>query len=182
VVSLALMAKYDLDEVTGTAYGLELLGWLAAAAGRHGRAAWLLGAAEPLWAKCGARLSNAGPWEKRHAKAVVASRAALGAEEFAALFDAGARHPRDQVVALAINDADTLDGPVPRELRSRALMLTEREREIAYLAAAGLSTEQIATQLFLPPQAVSVWLGSVFGKLGVSSAAQLGPWLGEPGR
>jgi predicted ATPase/DNA-binding CsgD family transcriptional regulator len=177
-LSLTLMAKYNLDEVTGTAYGLELLGWLAERAGRHQRAAWLLGAAEPLWAKCGARLSNAAAWERRHAEAVVSSRAALGAEEFAALFDAGAGHPRDQVVALAINDADSLDGPAPRHPRPGALALSEREREIAYLAAAGLSVEQVSDELFLPPAAVAAYLASVFGKLGVSSAAQLGPWLG----
>jgi DNA-binding NarL/FixJ family response regulator len=56
--------------------------------------------------------------------------------------------------------------------------LTEREREIAVLAAAGLSAAQIASQLFLPPHAVTEHLASVFGKLGISAATQLGPWLG----
>jgi len=56
--------------------------------------------------------------------------------------------------------------------------LTDREREISFLAVAGLSAEQIAGQLFLPPQEVADQLASVFAKLGVTSAAQLGPWLG----
>ena len=179
VLSLALTAKYDLDEVTGTAYGLELLGWLAAAAGRYQRAAWLLGAADPLWAQFGARLSNAAPWEERHQAAAAAARAALGEERYQAVFRAGGLHPLGQVVALAINDADTLGGPVPGTARPGAATLTDREREIAVLAAAGLSAAQIAGQLFLPPRAVEDHLASVFGKLGVSSAAQLGPWLGE---
>jgi non-specific serine/threonine protein kinase len=179
VLSLALTAKYDLDEVTGTAYGLELLGWLAAAAGRHERAAWLLGAADPLWVQFGARLSNAAPWEQRHQDAVAAARAVLGDDRYQAVFRAGGLHPLGQVVALAINDADTLGGPVPGAARPGAATLTDREREIAVLAATGLSARQIAKQLFLPPRAVEEHLASVFGKLGVSAAAQLGPWLGE---
>ncbi|HEY0936093.1 MAG TPA: LuxR C-terminal-related transcriptional regulator [Trebonia sp.] len=179
VLFLALTAKYDLDEVTGTAYGLELLGWLAAGAGRYQRAAWLLGAAGPLWERLGARLSNAAPWEHRHAAAVAATAAALGVGGWTALSAAGARYPLGQVVALAINDADTLDAPVPGVARPGAGTLTTREREVAGLAAAGLSAAQIAGQLFLPPDAVTSDLASVFGKLGVSSAAQLGPWLGE---
>ena len=175
--SLALMAKYDLDEVTGTAYGLELLGWLAAGAGRYERAAWLLGAADPLWVRCGARVSNAAQWEQRHADAAAAAAAALGPAAWAELFGAGARHPLDQVVALAINDADSLGGPVPGVPRPGPGTLTAREREISFLASAGLSPEQIAGQLFLPPQEVADHLASVFAKLGVSSAAQLGPWL-----
>jgi predicted ATPase/DNA-binding CsgD family transcriptional regulator len=179
VLSLALTAKYDLEEVTGTAYGLELLGWLAAGAGRYERAAWLLGAADPLWMALGARLSNAGPWEQRHQDAAAAARRALGDDSYAAVFGAGGRHPLGQVVALAINDADTLGGPVPGAARPGAGTLTGREREIAGLAAVGLSSAQIAGQLFLPPRTVEQHLASVFGKLGVSSAAQLGPWLGE---
>jgi non-specific serine/threonine protein kinase len=180
VLSLALMAKYDLDEVTGTAYGLELLGWLAAGSGRYERAAWLLGAAGLLWTRLGARLSNAGPWEQRHQEVTAATTKALGEDTFARLFAAGGEHPLGQVVALAINDADTLGDPVPGADSPGAGTLTDREREIAFLAAAGLSVGQIARQLFLPPQAVSEHLASVFGKLGVASAAQLGPWLGEP--
>jgi non-specific serine/threonine protein kinase len=179
VLSLALTAKYDLDEVTGTAYGLELFGWLAAAAGRYQRAAWLLGAADPLWVQFGARLSNAAPWEQRHQAAAAAARRALGDDGYQAVFLAGGLHPLGQVVALAINDADTLGGPVPGAASPGAATLTDGEREIAVLAAAGLSGAQIAGQLFLPPRAVEEHLASVFGKLGVSSAAQLGPWLGE---
>jgi non-specific serine/threonine protein kinase len=176
-----LLGQYDLDEVTGTAYGLELFGWLAARSGRAGRAAWLLGAADALWDRLGVRLGNAAAREQRHASAAGAASAALGPQAYAELFAAGARHPLGQVVALAINDADTLGAPVPASARPGPDRLTEREREIAFLAAAGLPAAQIAARLFLPPQAVDESLASVFGKLGVTSAAQLGPWLGQPG-
>jgi predicted ATPase/DNA-binding CsgD family transcriptional regulator len=175
-----LLGQYDLDEVTGTAYGLELFGWLAARSGRPGRAAWLLGAAGTLWDRLGARLGNTASREQQHAATAAAVSDALGPQAYAALFAAGGRHPLPQVVALAINDADALDGPVPGAAQPGLGTLTEREREIAFLAAAGLSAAQVAGQLFLPPRAVDEHLASVFVKLGVTSAAQLGPWLGEP--
>jgi predicted ATPase/DNA-binding CsgD family transcriptional regulator len=183
VLSLALLAKYDLDEVMGTAYALELLGWLAAGGGRHSRAAWLMGAADPLWVRCGARLSNAAAWEPRHEQAVAAARDALGAERYAELFAAGGRHPLDQVVALAINDADTLDDSVHGLSRAGGPTghseLSDHEREIAFLAASGLPAPQIARQLFTTPRGVEEQLTGIFAKLGISSAKQLGPWLGE---
>jgi predicted ATPase/DNA-binding CsgD family transcriptional regulator len=178
VLSLALTAKYDLDEVTGSAYALESLGWLAVNTGRHQRAAWLLGAAQSLWNVCGARLSHAPAWEERHQRAVASITAALGPAAYSELFEAGRRHPLDQVVALAINDADSLADRVPGVAHPGLGTLTDREQEVAYLAAAGLSAGQIARQLFLPEPEIAGHLATVFAKLGVSSAAQLGPWLG----
>ena len=53
-----LTAKHELGDVLGTAYALEALAWLAARRGQYERAAWLLGAAEQLWARTGQRLSG----------------------------------------------------------------------------------------------------------------------------
>ena len=81
------------------------------------------------------------------------------------------------MVALAIADAEAPGKRVPAIPQPGKL--TDREWEIAYLAGAGLSAEQIARQLFLSTAAVEEHLASVFGKLGVASADQLGPWLEE---
>ncbi|MFD8938424.1 AAA family ATPase [Streptomyces sp. NPDC059578] len=51
--------------------------------------------------------------------------------------------------------------------------LTPQQREIASLAAAGLSNKQIASQLFLSPRTVSTHLYQAFPKLGVTSRAGL---------
>lgn len=51
--------------------------------------------------------------------------------------------------------------------------LTPQEREIASLAAAGLSNKQIAERLFLSHRTVSAHLYQVFPKLGVTSRAAL---------
>lgn len=51
--------------------------------------------------------------------------------------------------------------------------LTRREREVARLAAEGLSNRQIAEKLFLSSRTVELHLSRVFAKLGVSSRAAL---------
>ncbi len=52
-------------------------------------------------------------------------------------------------------------------------LLTEREREIARLAAAGKRSKEIAEQLFLSPRTVDVHLARIYRKLDVSSRAAL---------
>ena len=53
----SLLAKHELGDMVGIAYCLEIHGWLAARAGRQVRAAWLLGAADPLWTRPAAGLA-----------------------------------------------------------------------------------------------------------------------------
>jgi len=57
--------------------------------------------------------------------------------------------------------------------------LTPQQREIAELAAAGLTNRQIGERLFLSPRTVGAHLYQVFPKLGVSSRAALRDALGE---
>ncbi|MFG2412810.1 helix-turn-helix transcriptional regulator [Streptomyces goshikiensis] len=56
--------------------------------------------------------------------------------------------------------------------------LSEREREVADLAAAGLRSRQIAERLFLSHRTVDSHLGSAYCKLGVSSRTALARALG----
>ncbi len=67
---------------------------------------------------------------------------------------------------------------LPREQAETGL-LTEREAEIATLAARGMASKQIAAQLFLSPRTVDNCLGRVFAKLGVTSRAELATVLDE---
>lgn len=55
--------------------------------------------------------------------------------------------------------------------------LTPKEREVAALAAAGLSNKEIGRQLFLSHRTVSDHLHKVFPKLGITSQAALGDAL-----
>ncbi|SDD30284.1 regulatory protein, luxR family [Geodermatophilus telluris] len=68
-----------------------------------------------------------------------------------------------------------------RPVRDRSwTTLTAQEREIASLAASGLSNKQIGTRLHLSPRTVSGHLYRVFPKLGVSTRAALRDALGPP--
>jgi len=178
VLNKSLVLKHELGDMVGTAYCLEIHGWLAARVGRHVRAAWLLGAADPLWTRAGGRLGGTAALLQVHEDSIAAGRAALGSRRFDSLFARGGAAPHDDMVALAIADAEAPGKRVPGIPQPGKL--TGQEREVAFLAAAGLTAEQAARHLFLSTSTVEQHLASVFGKLGVSSADQLGPWLEEP--
>jgi DNA-binding CsgD family transcriptional regulator len=59
--------------------------------------------------------------------------------------------------------------------------LTPQEREIAALAATGLTNKQIGERLYLSPRTVGVHLYHVFPKLGVTSRAALSDALRDTG-
>ncbi|WP_331772811.1 helix-turn-helix transcriptional regulator (plasmid) [Embleya sp. NBC_00888] len=63
--------------------------------------------------------------------------------------------------------------PVRALVDPDAAGLTPQQREIARLAAAGLTNKQIGEKLFLSPRTVSTHLHHVFPKLGVTSRAAL---------
>ena len=62
-------------------------------------------------------------------------------------------------------------GPGRTASTLESAVLTPQQREIAQLAAAGLSNKQIGERLFLSPRTVSTHLYQVFPKLGVTSRA-----------
>jgi DNA-binding CsgD family transcriptional regulator len=61
----------------------------------------------------------------------------------------------------------------PRAEERHRVSLTPQEREIATLAAAGLSNKQIGQRLFLSPRTVGGHLHRIFPKLGITSRAAL---------
>jgi DNA-binding CsgD family transcriptional regulator len=61
----------------------------------------------------------------------------------------------------------------PRQSIHNPAPLTAQEREIALLAATGLSNKQIGARLFLSPRTVGAHLYRIFPKLGVTSRAAL---------
>ncbi|RPE46528.1 regulatory LuxR family protein [Streptomyces sp. Ag109_O5-1] len=59
--------------------------------------------------------------------------------------------------------------------------LTPRERQVASMAASGLTNGEIATRLFVTASTVEFHLNKVFRKLGVTSRKQIPHAIGEPG-
>jgi predicted ATPase/DNA-binding CsgD family transcriptional regulator len=168
-VSRALRVKHELGDIAGCGYALEILAWTAAANGRAARAAWLLGGADPLWEQAGGRLGGNPIMDQYHHDAVKRARGDLGDQRFRALFTRGAAHDPGHLVRRALADADDLRAPAT----SRPAALTAREKQIAALAAGGLTNQQIATRLFIAKRTVDAHLEHIYGKLGITSRVQL---------
>ncbi|HEY6785681.1 MAG TPA: helix-turn-helix transcriptional regulator, partial [Trebonia sp.] len=180
----ALRAKQELGDVTGVAYALEALAWLAARDGRHVRTAWLLGAADPLWAHTGGRLGNTSILEEYHQAAVRAASASLGDKRYAALAVSATRRPLAAIIGHALADidepvrgTDASGGQPPAQPPAPGGGLTAREHEIAGHVASGLSNREIAARLFISKRTVDAHVEHIFGKLGISSRVQLTVWL-----
>jgi predicted ATPase/DNA-binding CsgD family transcriptional regulator len=171
-VTRALQVKQEIGDVLGIAFTLEILGWLAVRAGSHQRAAWLLGGAYPLRERAGGRLAASAAFERLHTDAAARCTEALGAKRFAELVAEGTRHPRDAMIAFALNDAADPADDTRTKVRPPS-QLTAREREIASLVAAGLSNRQIAEKLFISRRTVDAHLEHIFGKLGIASRVLL---------
>ena len=72
---------------------------------------------------------------------------------------------------LAAGIAGAVPASEPAEARSASL--TAQQREVAGLAAAGLTNRQIADRLFISPRTVAAHLRAIFGKLDVRSRAAI---------
>jgi non-specific serine/threonine protein kinase len=178
----ALVMMRELGDLTATGYALEGSAWLAAAQGRAGRAATLLGAAGPLWQLAGSRLGHNKRAEALHAQAAQSARAALGPEQYDVLCRRAAAAPLGDVLRLATDDLDTLPPPQPAtaaasDAADPGETLTRRELEIAALVADGLSNREVAEQLVISKRTVDAHMEHIFSKLGVSSRVQLVTWL-----
>ncbi len=107
----ALYGKQELGDVIGIAYALDVLGWLSAKTGSPAQAAWLLGAADPLWERGGSvRFSGTAIMEEFHQQAAAAARSALGAAEYDARYAAGTSYVRRRL------DAHAGGGPLRLEI------------------------------------------------------------------
>ncbi len=107
--------------------------------------------------------------------------AAEAAAEAAGAYErAGPARLAGRARARAAALAERCGGPATPALAAcaRPVALTRREREIAGLAAAGLSTRRIAERLTVSPRTVDGHLGNVFAKLGITGRAELAAALG----
>jgi len=150
----------------GACDGLEFLGVLAAARERFPDAARLLAAADaarpPLLAPGLTANRDAA------ARAVTQARDILGDDRFTQAWDQG--H------ALALGDAVTYaarKGGGRKRPATGWASLTPAELEVVRLVGEGLRNDAIARRLFIAPGTVKVHLSHVFGKLGITTRAEL---------
>ena len=168
----ALEMKHEIGDISGTGYCLEALAMLAARQQRPQRAAWLLGAADPLWQRVGRRLGGNAIIEELHQQTAKAARDALGADRYGELFRRGAGHPLDLIIALAVGDAEALAEPAGPDQPGPA-PLTRRERQVAAMVTEGLSNREIAQRLVISKRTVDAHVEHIFAKLGVGSRVEL---------
>ncbi len=104
--------------------------------------------------------------EDRAAAAGVLRSAATAAERMGA-------HPLlEEVRALARRARVPLDDAAAPPSSGTPFGLTEREREVLALVAAGRSNGQIATTLFISPKTASVHVSNILAKLGVAGRVE----------
>lgn len=159
-----------------TVHLLELSAWLAASDDRTLRsAAGLFAASEALRERIGARLHPAfvagherwlaQVWDVDSAAIDVAPSSVEDALRLAA------------TVVRQVEKAARTATPAADDLR----LLTAREREIAVLVAAGLTSREIADRLIVGERTIETHVDHIRAKLSVRSRAQIAAWVVERG-
>jgi predicted ATPase/DNA-binding CsgD family transcriptional regulator len=168
----SLRLKDEIGDITGIAYCLEMLAFLAAAGRRHRHTAWLLGAASALWERTGERFGGTAALEALHQQAERTARDGLGSKRYETVYRDAAGQDLSATVDLATRDPANLPPASQRPL-------TNREQEIAALVVEGLTNTQVAQRLVISPRTVDAHVASIYAKRGVSSRAQLAALLIE---
>ena len=160
-VAVAGLCRLELERIAGRPDPAEILRTAASwdELGRPAPAAYArYRAAEALLASNGDRAEAAAALRAAHAGA-----AHLGAAPLRREIEQLARHARIEITAGARSDQDGAADPTG---------LTEREREVIRLVAAGRSNQQIADTLFITRKTASVHVSNILGKLGVENRVE----------
>jgi non-specific serine/threonine protein kinase len=171
--SLAL--RRELGDRAGIVLSLIGLAGVAAALGEAVRAAWLLGAAEAQRSAIGFRLPAPDVLERDRILDQV--RPALGEPEFTKVWTAGGSKTLDDAVTLALEAGEPPTPATTVPPRSSGPTypdaLSTREIEVLQRLVAGRTNKEIAAELVLSVRTVEHHRGSIYGKTGASSRAQL---------
>ncbi len=174
---------HQLDDAWGSSAALESLALVASARGCAERAALLFGAAEAQRLEAGAALAPADV--PVHEQAVHSLQMQLGVDGLRTAFDRGRALSRSCALAFA-QQLGAVEPLVGARATGSALVLTEREREVAALVARGLTNRQIADALVFTRHTADKHVTNILGKLELSSRAQLAVWwvahAGQPVR
>jgi predicted ATPase/DNA-binding CsgD family transcriptional regulator len=133
------------------------------------RAAKLFGAAQGLREAVGYQKS---PNERAVQEPyLVASRSRLEEAAWEAAFAEGRTMTLEEAVEYALSEEEPSTATLSSSRPEHPAGLTSREIEVLGLVAAGMTSAQIAKELFLSPRTVEAHLASIYHKLGVTSRA-----------
>ena len=145
---------------------LEVLAGIAADLESYAEAARLFGAAERMRHDMGYRRFPV--HEGTHRADVAAACEAFGEEKFAARWAEGAAMSTEEALAYAIRGRGERKRP-----SAGWASLTPSELDVVHLVARGLPNPEIADKLFVTRNTVKTHLKHIFGKLGISTRAEL---------
>lgn len=172
----ALRMKWALQDLFGTGYVLEALGWAAAAEDRGERAATLIGAAEAMLQVVGVPITQTSYLLAQREIAQARARDLLGLKAFEAAFAAGAALATKEAIAVALEEATE-----PQAGTAQKSVLTRREQEVARLVNEGLSNREIAETLVISQRTAQSHVENILRKLSFSSRAQVAAWVAGNG-
>jgi DNA-binding CsgD family transcriptional regulator len=174
--NLARMAESRDDRKRAEVLYAYCLEGLAEVAGRRNdpeRAVRLFGSAAALLEAAGDPLYAHAQDRTRYERAVEALRSRLGGATFAAAWSEGRAMEMGQAVEYALKPRE------PSGLPAYPAGLSAREVEVLRLVANGMTSAQVARELFISPNTVNRHLSSIYGKLGVSSRAAAARFASE---
>jgi non-specific serine/threonine protein kinase len=171
VLGEALATFHTLDDTRGVAQCFEGLARVACELAAYEAGARLIGAAAVLRRRLGTPASEA---DAAFVDAVDANlAAALGADAADRLRQSG----RTMRLAEAIDMATAIAaGQAPADVRSAAVALTRRERQVAALVASGRTNRQIGKALGIAEKTAEVHVQHTMAKLGARSRAEVAAW------
>jgi predicted ATPase/DNA-binding CsgD family transcriptional regulator len=175
----ALRVQWDIGDRWGSIWSVESLAWGAVARGQHEQAALLLGAARSMQETIGVAINRLRPWADAHADCVAQAQHALG-DAYEVTERYGAEMGQSAAVDLALGQlsAPRLDTPAQQQ-RTTKQLLSEKQRAVAELIAAGKTDKQIASVLFLSPRTVQSHVSSILRKLSFTSRTEIAMWMVE---
>jgi predicted ATPase/DNA-binding CsgD family transcriptional regulator len=191
-LSQSLQLSMATGQRLGIARGLDAVAALAVAAGDPATAVRLEGAAGSLRDLVGPVRSAAA--QSRLDNVLSVARRQVGEQLASRLMAEGARIGVHDAVGSAVTFADAIarqpaahgnggeQQPAagsPAAAAADRGTLTPREQQIAELIARGLSNRGIAAELVISPATAARHVANIFGKLGVTSRAQVAAWTAD---
>ncbi|HWS35011.1 MAG TPA: LuxR C-terminal-related transcriptional regulator [Actinoplanes sp.] len=177
LLNRCLHAQRSMNDQWGQTWSIQLAAWTIAARlatdpdpVQARRGAWLLGAGTARRKRLGVDLSGLRPFADSDHRAHTAITGILGEDATTTEITAG-RQGHQHAIRIA------LDEPVSRRASSPpGGGLTTREREIAGLVAAGLTSPKIALRLRISARTVDTHIRNISAKLGLANRAAIAAW------